>query len=98
MVARLKNLWGYCHFLGAILSFAFLGGDGAYFQYFSLFLERGSVCFRAILQRYYCYYSGNYGKVPRSKPLGGSKVDSAFHPSEVDKMSTRNIWELSGKK
>ena len=27
-----------------------------------------------------------------------SKVDSAFHPSEVDKMSTRNIWELSGKK
>ena len=97
MVARLKNLWGYCHLLGAILSFAFLGGDGAYFQYCSLFLERGSVCFRAILQRYYCYYSGNYGKVPCSKPLGGSKVDSAFHPSEVDKMSTRNIWELSGK-
>ena len=30
--------------------------------------------------------------------LGGSKVDSAFHPFEVDKMSTRNIWELSGKK
>ena len=23
---------------------------------------------------------------------------SAFHPSEVDKMSTRNFWELSGKK
>ena len=22
------------------------------------------------------------------KPLGGSKVDSAFHPSEVDRMST----------
>ena len=36
--------------------------------------------------------------VPYSKPLGGSKVDSAFHPSEVDKMSTRNFWELSGKK
>ena len=33
-----------------------------------------------------------------SKPLGGSKVDSAFHPSEVGKMSTRNFWELSGKK
>ena len=33
-----------------------------------------------------------------SKPLGGSKVDSDFHPSEADKMSTRNIWELSGKK
>ena len=28
----------------------------------------------------------------------GSKVDSAFHPSEIDKMSTRNFWELSGKK
>ena len=36
--------------------------------------------------------------VPCSKPLGGSKVDSAFHPSKVDKMSTRNFWELSGKK
>ena len=36
--------------------------------------------------------------VPCSKPLAGSKVDSAFHPSEVDKMSTRNFWELGGKK
>ena len=36
--------------------------------------------------------------VPCSKPLGGSKVDSAFHPSEVDKVSTRNVWGLSGKK
>ena len=33
-----------------------------------------------------------------SKPLGGSKVDSAFHPSKVDKMSIRNFWELNGKK
>ena len=33
-----------------------------------------------------------------SKPLGGSKVDSAFHPSKVDEMSTRNSWRLSGKK
>ena len=33
-----------------------------------------------------------------SRPLGGSKVDSAFHPPEVDRMSTRNFWELSGKK
>ena len=32
------------------------------------------------------------------KTTGGSKVDSAFHFSEVDKMSTRNFWELSGKK
>ena len=36
--------------------------------------------------------------VPCSKPPGGSKVDSAFHPSEVDEMSTRNFWELNGKK
>ena len=33
-----------------------------------------------------------------SKPLGGTKVDSAFHFFEVAKMSTRNFWELSGKK
>ena len=30
--------------------------------------------------------------------MGGFKVDSAFHPFEVDKMSTRDFWELSGKK
>ena len=35
---------------------------------------------------------------PCSKPLGGSMVDSAFHPSEVGQMSTRNFWGLSGKK
>ena len=35
---------------------------------------------------------------PRSKPLGGSKVDSALHPFEVDKKSTKNFWELSNKK
>ena len=32
-----------------------------------------------------------------SNPLGGSKVDSVLHPSEVDNMCTRNFWELSGK-
>ena len=36
--------------------------------------------------------------VPNSKPLGGSKVNSAFHPSKADEMSARNIWQLSGKK
>ena len=30
--------------------------------------------------------------------LGGSKVNPTFYPSEVDKMSTSNFWELSGKK
>ena len=33
-----------------------------------------------------------------SKPLGSSKVNSAFHPSKVDEMSTKHLWELSGKK
>ena len=27
-----------------------------------------------------------------------TKTDSAFHPSEVNKMSTRNYCELGGKK
>ena len=35
---------------------------------------------------------------PLSKPLGGFKVSSAFHPSEVDHLSTRKSWELNGKK
>ena len=29
-----------------------------------------------------------------SKPLGDSKVNSAFHHSKVGKMSARNFWEL----
>ena len=36
--------------------------------------------------------------VPCSKQLCGFKVDSAFHSLEVNKMSTRNFWELSSKK
>ena len=37
-------------------------------------------------------------EVPGSKPLGGSKVDSAFHSSEVDQLSNKTSWGLSGKK
>ena len=36
--------------------------------------------------------------VPGLKPLGGFKVDSAFHPSEFNELNTRNSWELNGKK
>ena len=35
---------------------------------------------------------------PVFKPRGGSTVDSAFHPSEIDKMSRSHFWQLSGKK
>ena len=35
--------------------------------------------------------------VPCSEPLDRFKVNSALHTSNVGKMSTRNIWELSGK-
>ena len=37
-------------------------------------------------------------RIPCSKPLGSSKVDSAFHFSEVDIIGTRIFWELSGIK
>ena len=40
-------------------------------------------------------FDPNPGIPPGSKPLGGSKVNSAVHRSEVDKISTRNFWELS---
>ena len=33
---------------------------------------------------------------PGFKPSSGSKVNSSFHPSEVDEMRTRNFWELMG--
>ena len=35
---------------------------------------------------------------PPAKPLRGSKVDLAYHPSRADQMSTRNSWGLSSKK
>ena len=35
---------------------------------------------------------------PVFKTTGWLQGRSAFHPSEVNKMSTRNFWELSGKK
>ena len=37
-------------------------------------------------------------EVPCLKPLGFSKMDSAFHPSKIGKMSTRNFRELSDKR
>ena len=37
-------------------------------------------------------------RVPCLKPFGGSKVDLIFHLSEVNTMSSMDIWELSGKK
>ena len=36
--------------------------------------------------------------VPGSKPPGGSKVNSAFHPSDVGQLSTKNSCKLNGKK
>ena len=40
----------------------------------------------------------NHVLLALKKALGGSKVDSAFHPSEFDEVTTRNFWDLSGKK
>ena len=37
-------------------------------------------------------------EVPCSKPLGGSKVDPTFHLSDINQISIKNFWELSGKK
>ena len=39
-----------------------------------------------------------YPGVSNSKPLAGSKLDSAFQDSEVNQMSARNYWRLSGEK
>ena len=33
-----------------------------------------------------------------SKPLGGSRINLAFHHSEVNQMSTRTSWRLTGIK
>ena len=40
----------------------------------------------------------SHPEVKCSKTLNCSKVDSTFHLSEVNKVSTKNFWELSGKK
>ena len=39
----------------------------------------------------------NQSRGPVFKTIG-SKADSVFYPSKVDKMCTRNFWELGGKK
>ena len=39
-----------------------------------------------------CHFSWSRG------PVAAYKVNSAFHPSKVDQMSTRNLWELRDKK
>ena len=41
------------------------------------------------------YWLGHWISKPEvmvSKPLGGSQVNSVFHPSKVDQMSTKNSW------
>ena len=40
----------------------------------------------------------SHSRNPGFKTLGGSKVNSTVHPSEVDQLSTRNSWELNDKK
>ena len=84
---------------GMLVFFTILSLTEFQVKYFVLFL------FFSVKGGFRWFWMGNPDKniqlmlgVPCSKPLGGSKVNSAFHPSEVDKMSTRNIWELSGKK
>lgn len=36
-------------------------------------------------------------RVPSSKPLGDSKLNSAFHPFEVNQVSTKTSWGPYGK-
>ena len=39
-----------------------------------------------------------HSRVPRlKKPLGGSKVDSGFHSSDVAQIGTEMFWGLRGK-
>ena len=50
------------------------------------------------LNSQWCWISTSGGPFKtRSKPLGGSKVDTAFHLYEINYMSTRESWALSGK-
>ena len=56
-------------------------------------------CFTSLLliEQWPSGWIPNWG-VPGSKPQGSSKVNSAFHPYEVDQLSTRNFWGLNGKR
>ena len=71
-----------------------------------LFIELSSVLFSFFLSSFLeCYGLTSMTKwlkcwipnpgVQCSKPLVVVKVHSVFHPSEVDKTSTRNFWELT---
>ena len=52
---------------------------------------------KTVIQSHVNMITFAYGKyLPKTKNL--RVFVTVFHPSEVDKMSTRNFWELSGKK
>ena len=67
------------------------------FSKYSALVQRSSALIPKVSIFTICYIIIYLG-VPCSKPLAGSIVGSVFHPSEVDKMSARNFWELSSKK
>ena len=50
MIFRLKDFMGVLPFAWGYFEFSFLR-EGGHFQYFSLFLEKGLVCFHKILHR-----------------------------------------------
>ena len=62
MFVRLKNFTTVIALYLGLFSVLFSLGEGAHFQYFSLLLEKGLMCFHKILQRYSRYYSGNHTK------------------------------------
>ena len=67
------------------------------FSKYSALVQRSSALIPKVSIFTICYIIICLG-VPCSKPLAGCIVGSVFHPSEVDKMSARNYWELSSKK
>ena len=77
-------------------SFCYICGE------FKITDERNRVT--EFIQKAYCAYFGiqlgdqDKPWSPCWIPNPGVLCSKPFHPSEVNKMSTRNFWELSGKK
>ena len=85
---RLKVPWrSYGIFKVSFMNFPTL----LYYYFFSVYVH---MLFRIWLNKNFWNFPG----VSSSKPSGGFKANSAFHPLEVKQMMTTNLWELSGKK
>ena len=98
--AGINLSWRFKQAAGMVNMFAWVRKSGdllLFFRYF-LFLN-GDLQIRrsCVFPDWLMHLIHNLG-IPCSKPLSSSNLHLAFHPCEVNQISSRNFWQLAGKK